>query len=434
MNMQGVYDNIIELIFILLHFLVFALNYEIMKKKFMQPAVLFSLVWFIILLLHFIFRLTLLNELAPLQISTFVVFLVGVISFSFGAFLQTTVWQKNHCNIGQIPIHETIPISLLLRFILIAIIFIVLPFYIKASYQLFISSQIENFVVGLRKEVVYGDEDIGPWKYIGTLSYVTFGINLIGYYKKRNTLNLILVVFSLILSIGYAVLATGRVLYLILLAIYTGIAFIYNRNFSIKKFVKLVGIFMIFFIVMGTIYGKGGDTDSTFKQNIEPAAQSTAIYLVSSLNSLDYSLHDQFLITYSGNYTLRFFLKIGQQLGIIPQAKVAEVLQEFVFVPYPTNIYTIYYKYIKDFGKIFAWSMIFLYGLLHSFLYNKAVETKQIRFAFYYALMLFPLLLSFFDDEYMFLISMWFQIIILIEIIIRINGYLMRNSKGIHEI
>ena len=432
--MQGVYDNIIELIFILLHFLVFALNYEIMKKKLMHPSVLFSLVWFIILLLHFIFRQTLLDELAPLKFSTFVVFFVGVISFSFGAFLQTTVWQKKHNIVGLKPIYEDFPISLLLRFILISIIFIVLPFYIKASYQLFISSQIENFIVGLRKEVIYGDEDIGPWNYIGTLSYVTFGFNLIAYYKKRNKLNLFLVVISLVLSISYAILATGRLLYLILLAIYTGISFIYNKSFSIYNFIKWVGVFMIFFIVMGTISGKGGDTDSTFKQNIEPAAQSTAIYLVSSLNSLDYSLNDQFLVTYSGNYTLRFFLKIGQKLGIVPRAKVADALQEFVFVPYPTNIYTMYYKYIKDFGKIFAWSMVFFYGLLHSFLYNKAVETRQIRFAFYYSLMLFPLLLSFFDDEYMFLISMWIQIIIVIEVIIRLNAYLMRNSKKMSEI
>ena len=325
----------------------------------MQPAVLFSLVWFIILLFHFIIRLTILNELPPLRISTFLIFFIGVVSFSFGTFLQTTIWQKNHSEGGVIQIQEDIPISLTLRYGLVAIILVVLPFYIKASYQMFLTSQIESFFVGLRTELVYGDEDIGPWKYVGTLSYVTLGINLIAYYKKRNRVNLYLLIFSTILSLAYAVLSTGRILYLMLLAIYAGVAFIYNKNFSIKRILRLVGIFMIFFILMGVLYGKGGDTESTFKQNIEPAAEVTSIYLVSSLNSLDHDLKNQYFVTYSGNYSLRFFTKIARKLHILPPADEAQIVQNFVFVPYPTNVYTMYYKYIRDFGRVYAWVILF---------------------------------------------------------------------------
>ena len=347
--MQALHDNIVEIIFILLHFLVFVLNYEVMKRKLMQPAVIFSLIWFIIILSHFTFRLTLLNELAPLRTSTFFIFFIGVVFFSFGNFLQTTIWQKNHLNGRIATVYENIPISLALRYFLLAIILAVLPFYIKASYQMFISSQIESFFIGLRSEVVYGDEEVGAWKYVSTLSYITFGISLIAYYKERSRLNLILLSLSLFLSIAYAVLATGRVLYLILLAIYTGVSFIYNKDFSIRKIMKLVGIFMLFFIFMGVLYGKGGDTESSLKENIEPAATATAIYLVSSLNALDHDLNNQFEITYSGNYTLRFFVKLAQQLHIMPQAKVTDVIQQFVLIPYPTNVYTLYYKYIKDY-------------------------------------------------------------------------------------
>lgn len=425
--MQALHDNIIELIFIFLHFLVFVINYEVMKRKLMQPAVLFSFLWFVIILCHFIFRFTLLNELAPLKVSTFIILFIGVVAFSFGAFLQTTIWQKNQLA-GAVQIKEDLPISLALRLTLIAIILVALPFYIKASYKMFLASQVDSFFIGLRTELLYGDEDIGPLRYVGTFSYIILALNLVAFFKHRNRLNTILLILSLVLSIAYAVLATGRLLYFMLLAIYAGIAFIFNKSFSIKRISRLMGIFMIFFIFMGIIYGKGGNTDSSLQQNLQPAAKVTAVYMVASLNSLNYDLNHQFSVSYSGNNSLRFFTKLFQQLHIIPNANVADILQEFVLIPYPTNVYTIYDKYIRDFGKFYAWFMVFLYGFLHSYLYNKALATKQIRFGLYYAVMLFPLLISFFDDQYISLTSMWLQIIFYVEIIVQVNRYLVSKK------
>ena len=43
-------------------------------------------------------------------------------------------------------------------------------------------------------------------------------------------------------------------------------------------------------------------------------------------------------------------------------------------------------------------------------------------------MMLFPLVVSFFDDEFIFLTSMWLQIIFYIEVILAINRYLIRNQ------
>lgn len=428
--MQAFHDNIIEFIFIFLHFLVFATNYALMKRKLMQPGVLFSFLWFIILLFHFIFRHTLLNDLEALRISTYVILFMGVVFFSFGSFLQTTIWQKNQMR-NQVIQYDDITISLFLRYFLIAVILIALPFYIIASYKLFIISQVESFFIGLRTELLYGEEDIGSWRYVGTLSYIVFAVNLIAFYKKRSKINTLLLATSLISGIAYGVLATGRLFYFMLLAIYAGISFIFNKNFSLKRMSRLMAIFIVFFIFMGIIYGKGGDTESSLKQNLEPAAKITAVYMIASLNAMDYDLNHQFSVSYSGENSLRFFTKLARQLHIMPNVNVADILQEFVLIPYPTNVYTIYDKYIRDFGKFYAWFMVFIYGFLHSYLYNKALASKQIRFGLYYAVMLFPLLISFFDDQYISLTSMWLQIIIYIEIIVRINLYLISTQKKI---
>src|SRR6185312_11005613 len=204
--MTEFYNILTSLTFILLHFFLFAANFHIMKRKIIHPAVLFSLLWFVILLTHFIFSYTLLNELYPLHTSTYLLLFIGVVAFSAGSFFQTVIWQKNELRhstaLGKIPGDEP---GTTLRYILLAIITIGLPFYIIASYRLFLISNIDNFFVGLRTELVYGDTDIGLTKYLISLSFVVFAVNLYAYFIKKNKRNLAVATFSFLITITYVI-------------------------------------------------------------------------------------------------------------------------------------------------------------------------------------------------------------------------------------
>lgn len=422
---------LIELIFILLHFLLFIVNFKIMKKQIMHPAVLFSLLWCVVLLLHFVFSLTLLDELPPLSLSTYFIFFIGVVAFSFGSFIQTVFWQKK--NIFKIkngpltPVCEN-KISLFLRLILLGIIVTGLPFFLEASYKVFIASNIENFFIGLRSELVYGDVDIGLLKYLLPLSFVVYAINLQFFLQAKSQKNGVLFIISFLVTITYAIFTTGRVIFLAVLVVYMGMSFIYNKNFSLKKLLLPIIIFMAIFISFGIVYGKGGNMDTSIKENIRPAAQTTAIYMVASLNALDLDIHHQFRINYNGNNSLRFFIKIAKSLNLIPNSKVNDLITPFIYVPYPTNVYTFYSTYIQDFGKFYSWFMIALFGFIHTFLYNKAITTKSLRYSFYYSMMLFPLLISFFADQYLTITSFWIQISFFIEGIIFLNKFFVKEK------
>lgn len=418
-------ENImIELGFVLLHFLLFVFNYRVMNKKIMQPAVLFSLLWFLIISLHFIFRFTILNELFPLHTETLVIFFMGALCFSLGSYIVAG-WQQKITSspYGDSLIMENQPviISLHLRLILLAIIIIGLPFYIQAAYRVFIASNIENFFVGLRTELSYGTEDIGITKYFVSLSFVVFAINLIAYFKEKNKVNTYILIGTLVITIVYAIFTTGRTFFFLLISIYLGISYLYNLRFSLKKISWILVIFLIIFSLMGIFYGKGGDTEDTTRDNITAATQTTGIYLVSSFNAFDWELHHNFTVNNSGNNTLRFFQKIGESLNLIQNAKYDDIVKEFVFVPYPTNIYTFYSPYIKDFGKLYSWIMISIFGFLHTFLHNKAVNSGKVRDTIYYSFMLFPLLMSFFQDEYLSLFSTWIQVIFYTEAFLLAN-------------
>ena len=430
--MNQLENILIELIFVFLHFLLFLFNYRVMNKKIMQPAVLFSLLWFVIIALHFVFRFTLLNELFPLHTGTLVIFFLGVLSFSLGSLLVTLIKEKKEpSEAGQIPgdVPSKTPVSLVLRMVLTGIILVGLPFYVHAAYKIFIASNIENFFAGLRTALSYGDEDIGITKYLVSLSFVVYSINLYCFLKERNKTNKSIFISCLLITITYSIFTTGRTFFFMILALYLGMNFLHNRFFSVKKVAGYIVFFIIIFSILGIFIGKGGDSSDSIKDNIYPASQNTGIYLVSSVNALDWELHHNPQINYNGNNTLRFFEKLGEGLNLIDHVNLSDIVQGFVFVPYPTNVYTFYSPYIKDFGRLYAWFMIGLFGCIHTLLYDKAIAKKSLRYSIYYSFMLFPLLLSFFQDQYMLLISSWIQFIFYTEAILFVNALLISKTN-----
>ncbi len=412
---------LISITFILLHFFLFLFNFHVFGKKYFQPAVLFSLLWLVIVSIHFACSLTILDKLDPLSVSTYLLFFIGAVCFSLGSFLVHASWQKrNMAAIVPPPVAEY-QISLLLRLTVLAIALLGLPFYIRATYQVFIASQIENFFEGVRTAITYYDEDVGPTKYLSSFSYLVFAIMLYAFLQKRNWTNRIMLILSLLASLTYAVLSTGRTFFLIILVLYVGVSYFFSNRFVIKKYIWLAAAFLAFFMLIGVFWGKGGDKESSAKDNLRASTEVTATYLVLSLNAMDYENTHFMKINYRGDNTLRFFIKTGKQLNLISEKKVARLVKEFLFLPYGTNVYTVYSDYIHDFGKLFAWCMIFLFGILHTWIHNQAARTKSFRYVLYFSFLLFPLLMSFFQDQYMSLFSTWLQIVFYVEVFLVVN-------------
>lgn len=120
---------------------------------------------------------------------------------------------------------------------------------------------------------------------------------------------------------------------------------------------------------------------------------------------------------------------VGEKLNLIRTSANNDLIQQFIFVPYPTNVYTVYSPYIKDYGRVYAWILIFLFGLIHTWLFNNAFFLHQAKFGLYYTLLLFPLLISFFMDFYLTITSMWLQFILFIELIYYVNSKLNNPKK-----
>ena len=418
-----------DIIFLGLFLLVFLINYKVFQKKLFHPSVLFSAIWLAVILLHSVCKLTVLPLLYPLSFQSYLIFFLGTVSFTTGSFFSTVMEARKS------GLNKTrsigLPVNQILRVILTGICLIGLPFFIQSSVKAFIASQVEDFFVGLRNELSYGDTDIGPTKYLVTFSFLIYGLNLMANIKNKTRLNILLLWLSFAIALTYATFSTGRTFFLMIICIYIGIAYVQNKNFRLKRFFLLIPLFLIFFTLFGLIFGKGGNFENSFNENLQTSSENTSIYIVTPLSSFDYELvNNKAEANYRGDNTLRFFYLIGESLGITHLKKYDKsLIKEFVFVPYENNVFTIYSPYVKDFGAVYAYCFLMLIAGVHTRCHNKAIQSKNARPTIYFALLLYPLLMSFFQDQYMLLFSTWLQMIFFIEAIFFVNRIFFAKIK-----
>jgi oligosaccharide repeat unit polymerase len=404
-----------ELLFLLIQVSLCLLAFFRFGRRLLAPPVIFPFLWSIILFLHLILGNSLLSELYPLTNSTFLIITLGSICFVIGGLMPMSI-SKGQSYASEKNIETEHPSTTWLRICFLLIIIIGLPFYIHAAYRVFIASQLDNFLVGIRTELGYGEEDIGITKYLITIAFVTFAINYHAYLKFRGRKNVIMVMVNLLVTITYAVLATGRSYFFMILAIYIGINYLYHQKITRRIYLTLLAFFIPLFLILGIVYGKGGSSDEKAGDNLILSLSTAGLYVVSPINALDQQIRNQRESKGTGENTLLFFNKIGQQAGILKKKETPTLVQEYAFVPYPTNVYTFYSSYLKDYGIVYACFMLFLFGMLHTWIYFKAITVKTTRFTLYYAILMYPLLMSFFQDQYLNLFSTWIQMIFYIEL------------------
>ena len=105
------------------------------------------------------------------------------------------------------------------------------------------------------------------------------------------------------------------------------------------------------------------------------------------------------------------------KLSII-ETKPSDLVQEYASIPFDTNVYTIYKIYFQDFGLLFMIFIIFWMSVLHTYFYLKAINGRKFIDTLIYSIMLYPLFMSFFQEQYLSLLPTWiymFSILMLIK-------------------
>jgi len=155
---------------------------------------------------------------------------------------------------------------------------------------------------------------------------------------------------------------------------------------------------LCFFFLFVVLMFIDKDTSGVRDSALSYAGESLVQYVVGPVAAHDYVLtHMQ---DYSGlpNHTFQFFLRIASMGGLITY-NPPPTLDEWIHVPFATNVYTVYKFLSVDFGVYGATAIMSIIGFLHTLLYRKA-RTQSKFWLYVYSLSIFSVVMVIFDDWY----------------------------------
>lgn len=280
-----------------------------------------------------------------------------------------------------------------------------LPFaYVKA---LELSQGLSVFTslgyVQLRLALTEENQSFGWLSYVGLLSFVV--VSLRASISDRKFYLDVKLWSAVLVGLFYCYLGTGRT-YFLLFGVMVVVPLVLLDKIGAKSLAASFFLFCVAFVFVAAMTGKGFAIDAGTNDNIESFLKNLRGYLVAPFVALS-NLVDKGAEPSFGINTFRTLISVLAALNL-SEIKPVPLIREYAEVPDLTNVYTVFEVYFLDFSYVgFLIPPLFL--VMHSFLYKKALRSRGV-FVFIYAASVYPLLMQFFQDQYMTLLSMWLQI------------------------
>lgn len=254
--------------------------------------------------------------------------------------------------------------------------------------------------------IVETDISLGVFAYTYVFAYIAFFASFIfmkdGSSKKRF---IILLIINLVLA--FVTVSKSAFLFLIIptLVIYL----IKNKRFLPNlKVINYVFLTLVLMISIQTIRESGSS-------NKAEGSVVLYTYLLGGLPALDKIVNSEMTSAQFGQHTLALIINIERKLGFIETISKSYTnditYDSYLYIPYPTNVYTAIGPIWLDFKYYGVMFFSFFIGLLMSYFYHKAIKEDWSLIVYGY---LFCVLILQFFGEYIFTnMSLLLQIILL---------------------
>ena len=290
----------------------------------------------------------------------------------------------------------------LARPLLLAVAVLGLPLYAAKAVELANSVGLtESMLIDLRIALTGETDEALTYGVLAYLVPVSFSATLVELAASRKRGFEWTGWLSLAVSLAYAVLATGRTFLFVLFIALAFVALVQQRIRPVTM--AWIGAALVggLFFGMGWLFNKiGEDSPNTLALS---AVDALSLYLLGSLAALDAWLVNLPALDWGLN-VLRSPIAVLASLGL--DVTVVPLVKEYIFIPEPTNVYTVFLPYVSDFGLAGAPLAFAFLGWLHAWLY-RAARSRDPRWVILYALSMYPLLMQFFQDQYFSLLTTW---------------------------
>src|SRR5712691_7463700 len=341
-------------------------NY-LLHRDVLYPAFLHASLWFITVSLLLIYR----EAFVPVSDGVYVLLTGGVILFSMGAFLgsynHSPHLRRNYLLEGTIPSKRAVAV-------LAAVVALGLVLYLRRASELASLGPTSNWFINLRYAVSVNEEETGGFgiaAYFVPLAYMLAAIAILKRYgHARPTVSRAVVAVTLVVGCVFGVLWAARSTLLPLIVLVLTIPAVLRATKPIKTGATLVVLTVLLFAAVGLAVGKGGSVGSSLSENWATMRESFLTYALGGIPSLNLFLNNRGPDVELGLNSFRSIFAALHTLGF--QTIAVPLVQPWVDVPMPTNVFTVYQPYIKDFGLLGGSLVLFVLGFLHALLYRRA--------------------------------------------------------------
>ena len=242
--------------------------------------------------------------------------------------------------------------------ILYAVSIVITPLYLFQIMKFVMMFDMENLLYNIRMFAVYGDTSYGILNYSLVINQTLLLVAL-WLYPRIPRWQLITVFFANILSC-FAIMEKGGILLMCLSTMFV----LFEKGYIKIRTIAIVGVvIVVFFFFMNLARTDQSDTEEMDMTFID----FFAIYVLSPPVAFERVMRD--LSTQFGSHTFEVVYVLLNKFGM-GHFEINSKLQEFVWVPLPTNVYTIFQPFYQDFGYKGVAFFAFIYGTVSGWAYR----------------------------------------------------------------
>lgn len=292
-------------------------------------------------------------------------------------------------------------INMMLFYVLYTISIVITPLYVYKIFNVVTMFDTEEIFYNLRLLAIYSDGGYGFLQYSYIVNQALFIVAL-WKYPQIPAWQLITIIIACLMGQVAIMEKSGMFLMTIatLFVLYT------RRRIRLRSIIISVCIiFLVFFFVNILLTSSNGSSGLNFMDFF-------AIYVLSptvAFGRINEELSQQF-----GSHTFQILYLFLKRFGA--DFEVNSRLQDFVWVPLPTNVYTIFEPFFRDFGYRGIAFFAFLYGTLFGWVYRLFRNGGMIARCIY-AYLLKVLIMQFYNEDLIQNIVLTVQFVFFVSII-----------------
>ena len=174
---------------------------------------------------------------------------------------------------------------------------------------------------------------------------------------------------------------------------------------SYRGMLGVVAVFVGIFVLVASVLGKMNVEGLGSQSPVQAVALMARHYLISGVLAFDHVVQDPSAFK-NGLHSFRFFAILLNGIGF--NIHVPELVLDYVWIPYPTNIYTMYFPTYVDFGVMGVIAYTTIIGWITGLAYRAARSGSMVWCALY-GLMFAKLLVSGITEHFIVSMSYWIQ-------------------------